>query len=68
MSSISRLRKFFAIKYFNENDNQMIILKEIILKESFDCHFSLEKNELKNINHNINDMNFTKLMAIVKLL
>jgi hypothetical protein len=68
MSSISRLRKFFKIKFFNENDNQMIILKKMISKQSFDCHFSLEKSELKNINHSIYDMTFTKLMAIIKLL
>jgi hypothetical protein len=68
MPYISRLRKFFAIKFFDENDNQMINLKEMISKQSFNCHFSLEKNEFKNINDSIYDMTFTKLMAIIKLL
>jgi hypothetical protein len=51
-----------------KNDNQMIILKEMVLKESFDCNFSLEKNELKNINHSIYDITFMKLMAIINIL
>ncbi len=32
-----KITKFFALR--------------MILKKSFDCHFSLERNELKNINH-----------------
>jgi hypothetical protein len=36
-----------------KNDNQMIILKKMVFKQSFDCHFSLEKSELKNINHSV---------------
>jgi hypothetical protein len=44
-----------------KNDNQMIILKGMVFKQSFDCNFSLEKNELKNINHSIYDMIFTQL-------
>ncbi len=51
-----------------KNDNQMIILKGMIFKQSFDCHFSLEKNELKNIDHSIYVMIFTKLMSIMKIL
>jgi len=51
-----------------KNDNQMIILKQMLFKQSFDCHFSLEKSELKNIKHSVYVMTFTKLMAIIKLL
>jgi hypothetical protein len=46
----------------------MIILKEMVFEQSFDCHLSSEKNELKNIYHSKYDMTFTKLMAIIKLL